>query len=142
MGRLFLALTALLLIGAIACTDSSSTSQPTQATNTTPTAITQATATLAPLPTDTPIVVGGEASLLEVLSPDDESVVTEAELVVVGITLPDAVVTVNDIEAEVDEDGEFFAAITLVEGPNTIEIIASDFAGNEASTVLTVIYLP
>jgi hypothetical protein len=77
---------------------------------------------------------------LEVTEPQDESVVHVSEIVVSGITRSDAVVSINDAVVEVDEDGKFSATVTLEEGPNSIEVIASDYEGNEESQVLTLIY--
>lgn len=77
---------------------------------------------------------------LEVTEPEDESVVHVSEIVVSGITRSDAVVSINDVVVEVDEDGKFSATVTLEEGPNSIEVIASDYEGNEESQVLTLIY--
>ena len=47
----------------------------------------------------------------------------------------------NGVLVEVDADGNFSTAVALDEGPNSIEVIASDYEGNEASKILTVIYL-
>jgi len=77
---------------------------------------------------------------LEITEPEDESVVHVSEIVVSGITRSDAVVSINDAVVEVDEDGKFSATVTLEVGPNSIEVIASDYEGNEESQVLTLIY--
>jgi hypothetical protein len=77
---------------------------------------------------------------LAVTQPEDESVVNTAEVVVKGTTNPDAVVTVNGAVADVDADGRFSVTVTLEEGPNLIEVYASDFEYREASEMLTVIY--
>lgn len=79
---------------------------------------------------------------LEVTGPQNESVIHASEIVVSGTTRSDAVVTINDTVAEVDEDGNFSATIALEEGPNSIEVIASDYEGNEASQVLTLMCQP
>ena len=39
-------------------------------------------------------------------------------------------------------DGTFAATVTLKPAPNLIEIVASDFQGNQVSAVLTIIYIP
>lgn len=78
---------------------------------------------------------------LTVASPQDESIVNTFETTVAGVTVPDAVVSVNGVLVEVDADGNFSTAVALDEGPNSIEVIASDYEGNEASKILTVIYL-
>jgi uncharacterized protein YfaP (DUF2135 family) len=77
---------------------------------------------------------------LEVTEPQDESVVYTSEVVVKGTTNADAVVTVNGLVADVDADGKFSVTVSLEEGPNLIEVYASDFEYREASEILTVIY--
>lgn len=79
---------------------------------------------------------------LQVTEPQNESVVHASEIVVSGTTRSDAVVSINDAVVEVDEEGKFSATVTLEEGPNSIEVIASDYEGNETSQVLTLIYQP
>lgn len=78
---------------------------------------------------------------LEIVTPKDESVVQNASVLVQGRTAPDAVVSVNGQPAEVDASGNFSATITLEPGPNSIEVIASDFLDNQDSKVITVIYV-
>lgn len=78
---------------------------------------------------------------LVVTEPEDESTVNTSEVTVRGETNPDAVVTVNEIVADVDADGKFSATVSLEEGPNVIEVYASDFEGREAGEVLSVIYV-
>jgi len=77
---------------------------------------------------------------LEVTEPQDESVVSTSEVTVKGVTTADAVVSVNGTLVDVDEDGKFSTVVSLEEGPNTIEVTASDFEDNEASKALYVIY--
>jgi uncharacterized protein YfaP (DUF2135 family) len=77
---------------------------------------------------------------LTVTEPQDETTVYAADIVVKGQTEADAVVSVNGVVVDVDEDGMFSTTVTLEEGPNPIEVLASDFEGNEGSVVLTVIY--
>jgi hypothetical protein len=77
---------------------------------------------------------------LTVSEPLDETTVYTADLVVKGQTEVDAVVSVEGVTIEVDEDGKFSTIVTLEEGPNLIEVESSDFEGNEGSIVLTVIY--
>jgi hypothetical protein len=78
---------------------------------------------------------------LEVTTPADESVVTGSQLTVKGNTDPTAVVSVNGVLVEVDLEGEFCTAVALEEGPNCIEVVASDYEGREACEALTVIYV-
>ena len=58
-----------------------------------------------------------------------------------GTASPDATVTVNGVLAEIDSSGKFQATVVLGAGTNTIEIIASDLAGDVRSQVLTVVTL-
>lgn len=81
------------------------------------------------------------AILLTITEPQDETTVYVADLVVKGQTEPDAVVSVNEAVVEVDAEGNFSTTVTLEEGPNPIEVLASDFEGNEGSVTLTVIYV-
>ena len=78
---------------------------------------------------------------LTITEPLDETTVYTADLVVKGQTEPDAVVSVNEAVVDVDAEGKFSTMVTLEEGPNPIEVLASDFEGNEGSATLTVIYV-
>ena len=59
-----------------------------------------------------------------------------------GVTSPDATVSVNGQLATVEATGEFSVAgpIPLVEGPNLIEVIASDLAGGVRSQVYGIVF--
>lgn len=59
-----------------------------------------------------------------------------------GRTAPGALVTVDATLATVRADGGFSAAITLEDGPNLIDIIASNAAGDVQVVTLTVHYVP
>ena len=81
---------------------------------------------------------------MEVSEPLDNSVVGTSGITVSGRSSPDATVSVNGQVAEVDASGRFNTAepVTLEEGPNSIEVIASDLAGGVETMVLTVISAP
>ena len=81
---------------------------------------------------------------MRVLSPDDNSLLSSAEISVTGRASPDATVSVNGQLVAIDLLGEFetMRPMLLEEGPNLIEVIASDLAGNVSEKVLTVIYDP
>lgn len=79
---------------------------------------------------------------LQVLSPQDGATVNTSQITVSGTASPGEVVTVNDNIILVGADGKFQTTISLDEGPNLIEIIASNNAGNETSVELTVTYEP
>ena len=83
---------------------------------------------------------------LTVTEPVDESIINTNKVEVMGYTISDAVVSVivNDEVnvVEVGEQGNFSITVTLDVGPNTIEVHASDWEGNEISTILAIIYTP
>ena len=68
--------------------------------------------------------------------------VTTSPILVKGAAPLDATVSVNGDIAEIAADGSFSVPVDLDEGPNIIEIEASNFEGSEANLILTVIYLP
>jgi len=91
-------------------------------------------------PTPTPT-----ALFLELTQPADGAEVSTSPINVTGKTIPGAVVSVSvDDEiievVNVGQDGKFTVAVTLEEGPNFIEVIASDQQGNEESSSVAVIY--
>ena len=75
---------------------------------------------------------------LTVSEPQDNTITDVATVEVKGQTNAGAVVSVNEVVTTADANGGFEATVGLHEGPNTIEIIASDEAGNEASATLIV----
>lgn len=78
---------------------------------------------------------------LTVGQPQNETTVYAADIEVKGTTEADAVLSVNGVTVDVNPDGSFSTMVTLEEGPNSIEVLASDFEGNEGSAILTVIYV-
>ncbi len=70
----------------------------------------------------------------------EEGVVRTNIFALSGVTAPDAVVSVNGVVVEVDSSGRFSTTISLLPEPNLIQVVASDFHGNQVSTVLTIIY--
>jgi len=72
----------------------------------------------------------------------DESIINADKVEVIGITVPSAVVSVNGNLVEVDAEGNFTMMVVLEEGPNLIEVIASDSEGNQESRTLVIIYVP
>ena len=79
---------------------------------------------------------------MEVTEPQDESVVDTNPIRVSGSALPEAQVSVNGELIDVDGQGTFAAMVELEEGPNVIEVIATDYEGNEENYILAVIYAP
>ena len=103
------------------------------------------TPTLRPAPTATPTALPPQPAelLLEVTAPEDNIVVDTREITVTGRASPDATVTVNGQLAQIDEFGDFLTPlpVSLVAGPNLIEVIASDLDGEVRSQVITVILI-
>jgi hypothetical protein len=81
-----------------------------------------------------------EELFLELLEPSEETT-SASRITVSGQTLPDAVVSINGDIIYVDYRGIFTAQVNLEAGPNVIEVIASDFYGNEKFVVVPVIYV-
>jgi len=79
---------------------------------------------------------------LQILSPQDEGVVNSQPVEVIGAAPPGSVVTVNDEILIVSGEAQFRTILALEEGPNLIEIVASDQNGNETSLLLTITYEP
>jgi hypothetical protein len=71
-------------------------------------------------------------------SPADDITVTESPLEISGQADPGTVISINDEILLVQEDRRFSVQITLVEGINLIEIIASDLDENQEAFYLTV----
>ena len=91
---------------------------------------------------ETPPQVSETGFFLTVTEPTDESIINVDKVEVIGITTPGAVVSINGELAEVDEEGNFTMMVVLEEGPNIIEVIASDLEGNEESHTLVIVYVP
>ena len=102
-----------------------------------------------PIPTLTPTRVPeapqpGEL-LLDVSLDEDNRVVRSPEVSLGGRASPDATVSVNGQLLDQDTHGQFLAnqsTAPLKEGPNLIEVIGSDLAGEVRSAVMTVIFTP
>ena len=97
------------------------------------------TTLLQPTPTSAPETAG---FWLQVLAPVDEAVVNTPQVDVTGSAPAGAVVSIDDEILVVGSDQQFKTTVTLDEGPNLIEVIASDESGNEMSVLLTVTYEP
>ncbi len=79
---------------------------------------------------------------LKILSPEPDAVVNVPQVNVTGQGTPGAVVTLNEAILIIDATGAFSVTLPLVEGPNLIEIEASDASGNGTYLELTVTYEP
>jgi hypothetical protein len=85
--------------------------------------------------------VSGPLSV-NITSPQDEAVVQAAQVDLIGEADPETVISIDDQFIVVGQERKFSVSLTLDEGPNVIEITASDPAGNEGTTYLTIIYDP
>ena len=61
------------------------------------------------------------------------------QLLIHGLTLPAAVVSIDGDLVDIDDQGNFAGATPLDEGANEIEVVASDSQGNQTSTTLFVV---
>ena len=96
-----------------------------------------------PTPTPTPALpqqrTHSEELELQVTSPTADLKLSQGMVSVTGLTSPDAVVSVNGLTAAVDEEGNFSVEnIPLNQGPNLLQIIASDLSGAVAYETLAV----
>ncbi|MDP2931558.1 MAG: hypothetical protein Q8O05_03540 [Chloroflexota bacterium] len=76
---------------------------------------------------------------LTVTQPQDNDTVNASKVEVRGQTSPGAVVSIQDEIAIADNSGGFAITVPLEEGPNLIEVFASDDAGNEVEATLVII---
>lgn len=91
-----------------------------------------------PTPTQAPL----NQISLTVTSPANSSTLTTSSVVVSGSTVANADVIINDTDVKADANGNFSTTLTLDEGENTIDIIASDADGNSSEQMLNVTYNP
>jgi len=97
--------------------------------------------TAEPIPTPEPTPAPKPEFFLTVTEPADDSIINADKVEVKGRTTPGAIVSVNGELAEVDEEGNFTMMVVLEEGPNIIEVIASDLEGNQESHTLVIMYV-
>jgi len=79
---------------------------------------------------------------LTVTSPKDNTQVSSPTLKVVGKTVANADVFVNDQDLKADATGNFTATVNLEEGDNFISFTAIDDSGNVSEQEITVTYTP
>ena len=80
-------------------------------------------------------------SFFTVTSPVDNFVTDQPQVDLEGNAAVEVVLSVNE-EIFVLPPGDFRIPFTLEEGPNTLEIVASDYDGNEFDLILVVIFEP
>ena len=127
----------IIVIGILGCSRESATPTPPPTSTSIPPTATATDAPALPTPTPTP-----EPFFLLVTEPVGDSIVNSSSVTVTGSTTPDAVVSINGESTEVDIDGAFSAEVILEEGPNSVEVVASNLQGDQESVILALIYLP
>ena len=78
--------------------------------------------------------------LLLITEPENESIVFGSLLPISGRTGPNAIVSVNGRSVPVNRFGYFTSSLPLDEGPNVIDVVATNDDGQTLSKVLAVIY--
>lgn len=153
MKKIFVYIFLVLLIAACGPTPTvSPLAVPTNSIRSTPTSISPTAAPMQSVDTATAVIQPTQTNAsssndvapltLQILSPQDEAVVDTPQVDVTGSASAGAVVSVNDAILIVGADGRFSTTIDLDEGPNLIEVIASNDNGDEMSVILTVTYEP
>ena len=79
---------------------------------------------------------------LVITEPEDQTIVSRSPIRLFGRTGPDAVASVNGVSVPVDELGIFSAMLTLVPGPNIVDVVVTNTDGQVLSKVIAVIYRP
>lgn len=79
---------------------------------------------------------------LTITAPVDKSVVATNTITVTGQTIPNADVSVNEVDTKADGQGNFSAKVQLTEGDNPIVINAFDANGAAAEKEILVTYQP
>jgi hypothetical protein len=77
--------------------------------------------------------------VIDPIESDVEVPLATTSIVISGITLADAVLSVDGDLVDVDEQGGFVAVAQLDEGANQIDVVASDADGNQVTTTLFVV---
>jgi hypothetical protein len=87
------------------------------------------------------ILQSGNLSL-SVLSPQDGAVVNSSPVEVIVVSNVETVFTINGDLFVLAAGQESAFLMSLAEGFNTIELVASNYEGDQVATILTVIYEP
>ena len=74
--------------------------------------------------------------------PADGAETNQPNIPVLGVTRPDAVVAINGSPVDAGLSGIFADNISLEEGANLLEVVATDIDGNVRSEVIAVFYIP
>jgi hypothetical protein len=77
---------------------------------------------------------------LHIKSPQNGSVVHDSSTLIEGTATKESIITVNNQQIEVNNNGEFSLNIPLVEGENTIKVTADDKKGSTIQQSIKVTY--
>ncbi len=127
MRKSFLLIVLLFLLAACTSAPTSTQTQPAAAES-----------PVQPSPTSTEYTSG--SLWLRLSSPQDGDVVAQPVINVTGQAPAETVISLNDDILVVPADGNFSIPVTLDEGPNVLELVASNIDGDEIDLVLTVVY--
>jgi hypothetical protein len=72
----------------------------------------------------------------QISSPYNNQIFNVENINFIGITEPNAIISISTLEIEADENGNWQKEIELTEGQNEIEIKAIDKAGNESEAII------
>jgi len=75
-------------------------------------------------------------------TPHNGETVNTSPLRVTGVTVPNAIVSVNDAVGVANGEGRFDLMVPLQTGPNVLEVIASQQNGQQTFVIVTVMYQP
>jgi len=92
-------------------------------------------------PAATPVVLTSGPFRLTIDSPEDGATVPAATVELKGSVSADAVLTIDQNTYNL-KAGPFAQTVTLEQGPNAVQIVASDIDGNEVDLILTITYQP
>jgi hypothetical protein len=87
-------------------------------------------------------LVQTDGTLTVKLFADTDLTVSNAEYVLSGTAPAGTVISINDDVLQAGPNQSFSTTLSLEEGPNYLEVVASDETGQEVSFLLTVTYLP
>jgi len=75
-------------------------------------------------------------------TPRDGETTNTSPLLVTGMAVPNAIISVNDVVGVANGEGRFSLMVPLQAGPNVLEVIASQPNGQQAYVIATVMYQP
>ena len=90
----------------------------------------------------TSVMLPPQPFFLLVTQPEDQSITSASQIPLGGRTIPGAVVSVNGVSVPVDSVGIYSTMLSLDEGPNIIDVLATNSDGELLSTIIAVIYRP